>query len=137
MARFVRVSPDLAADGEFDYRLPDAFAGQVSVGSQLRVPFGRTHRRAFVTGFPDESACPPEKLREVEEVLPAPPLFGEDILSLARWIARYYLCSLPAAFRAVLPAAHARDIGLAHPQHVIDGPGPRARAGHAAACHGI
>jgi primosomal protein N' (replication factor Y) len=109
MARYIRVSPDLAADGEFDYRVPEELEGLPEVGSQVRVPFGRTHRRAFVTAFPDEPACPPEKLRDIEAVLPAPPLFDEGILALARWMARYYLCSLPAAFRAVLPAAVRRE----------------------------
>jgi len=109
MPRFIRVSPDLAADGEFDYRVPEALAGAVAVGCQVRVPFGRTRRRAFVTELLDRTDCPPEKLRDVEAVLPAPPLFDREILSLARWIAHYYASSLPAAFRAVLPAAVRRE----------------------------
>ena len=92
----VRVSPDLAADGEFDYRVPEHLAGTLAVGSQVRVPFGRTHRRAFVTAFPDAPACPPEKLRDIEAVLPAPPLFDGDIL--------------PEIKPAPLPGADAKEL---------------------------
>ena len=106
---FAKVCTDLALDREFDYRVPPALAGRIRIGSVVRVPFGRTRKRAFVTALPDTPGCPPERLKDIESVEDVAPLFDERILALARWMADYYLAPLEHAFRAVLPAPVRRE----------------------------
>jgi primosomal protein N' (replication factor Y) len=46
-----KVVVDLALDREFDYRIPAALAGQVRVGSRVRVPLGRRLAQGYVVGL--------------------------------------------------------------------------------------
>ena len=95
--------------GPFDYRLPEALDEKVSVGSILRVPFGRRELLGVVVGLADESDLPEEKLLAPSDVLSAH--LPADLVRLAHWMAREY-CSTPArALGLMLPAGTARGAG--------------------------
>ena len=98
---FVGVALDLAVDTLFTYRVPPELAGRARLGARVRVRFrGKPvvglvaevsdrctlSRVLDVEGFPDEGAT-----------LPA------DLLSLARWVAKYYGCAVGEACAAMIP----------------------------------
>ena len=58
--RVARVVIDLSLDREFDYLIPDQFAGRVRVGSRVHVPFGSAAqaRAGYVVGLKASSAFP-------------------------------------------------------------------------------
>ena len=46
-----RVTLEIALRKEFDYRIPSELAGQVEVGSRVKVPFGHRHVLGCVTAL--------------------------------------------------------------------------------------
>lgn len=98
-----RVVVDLALDREFDYRIPAALAGQVHIGSRVRVPFGRTMAQGYVVGLADASKFDPARLKEIGEVVGKKPLLGDNILELTRWMGRYYCCPVELCVKCALP----------------------------------
>ncbi|MHC5155156.1 MAG: primosomal protein N' family DNA-binding protein, partial [Planctomycetota bacterium] len=113
----VRVALDTGADSLFDYVLPE-FLGSVIPGQRVQVPFGRANKlqQAFVVRLitePEEIAkCRKFKLKAVKAVLDEVPLLDEQLMELAAWISRYYVCPLGQVFSAMVPAAVKKDAGV-------------------------
>ena len=99
IARVVVDVPSRQVDTHFDYLIP-AGMSDVGVGSCVLVEFGRRPVVGYVLDVCDTS--PFEKLKPVEVVLGGP-YFGPQASSVARWIAREYLCPLSEAVRLFLP----------------------------------
>jgi len=118
---FVGVALDLGVDTLFTYRVPPAMIDRARLGARVRVRFrgkpvvglvAEVSDRCSLTrvldvdGFPDEGAT-----------LPA------DLLSLARWVAKYYGCAVGEACAAMIPrgvrtrgkGAQRRIVSLAKP----------------------
>jgi len=90
----------------FDYLVPERLRGSVCVGGRVRVPFG--HRRqelGYCVGLKQHTNIAPSRLREVVASLDAEPVFTDQMLRLARWMADYYRCSYGEALHAAIPAA--------------------------------
>jgi primosomal protein N' (replication factor Y) (superfamily II helicase) len=109
-----------ALRGPFDYRLPEELRGEVRVGSMLVVPFGRRRLLGVVTGVAERSEVAEERLlaplHALEHGVP------EDLVELARWIAREYCSTLARSLALVLPPEATRRLS-ARPRRG----GPRAR----------
>lgn len=119
--RFVGVALDLPVDRLFTYRVPERFAGTVGVGHRVRVPFRRRRMVGMVAEVTETCSFP--KVLDVEDVPDAEPLLPADLVSLGRWMARYYGCALGEALSAMVPrgvrtrgkAATGRKLTLAKP----------------------
>ena len=103
MSRVAKVVVELAVGKEFDYLIPERLQGEVRIGSQVIVPFGRTEARGYVVGLADRSDY--AQLKEIRDLAGKKPLIEQRILDLARWMADYYLCPVEKALAAVLPSA--------------------------------
>jgi primosomal protein N' (replication factor Y) len=111
----IRVAVDAPLDRLFDYLLPERL-GPVTPGQRVRVPFGGRSRleRAFCVELsppPPVGAGRPFRLKEVAGVVDDEPLLDGHLLSLARWLAEYYVCSLGQVLSAMVPAAVKRHAG--------------------------
>ena len=98
-----RVTLEIALRKEFDYRIPSELAGQVEVGSRVKVPFGHRHVLGCVTALVEESTQ--TNLRLIAKLVSAQSLVTPKVLALARWIADYYCCAPEIALKSVLPEA--------------------------------
>ncbi|MGD9496348.1 MAG: primosomal protein N' [Armatimonadota bacterium] len=107
-AQVVVDQPGRAVDREFTYSVPGPLHGAVRVGSFVLVPFGPRRVPGWVTGLP---ACPPAqvRVRPIAGLIVDEPVFTEQGLEVARWIARHYLCPLRDALRCLLPPGAGRD----------------------------
>ncbi|MEI6219380.1 MAG: primosomal protein N', partial [bacterium] len=103
MNHIAKVVLDVALDREFDYLVPDTLAAQVSLGSNVFVPFGRSKRLGYVVGFATSSQR--TDLKPLLAVAGRVPLLTEDILKLARWMGDYYCAPVEHVVRTVLPRA--------------------------------
>jgi primosomal protein N' (replication factor Y) len=72
---------------------------------RVMVPLGRRKAVGFVTGIAAESTVPASRLKPVEEVLDATPLWDEDTFGLLLWAADYYHHPLGEVLAAAVPAA--------------------------------
>ncbi|HEY6228374.1 MAG TPA: primosomal protein N' [Verrucomicrobiae bacterium] len=96
-----RVTLEMAIRKEFDYSIPEEFAGKVGIGSRVKVPFGNRQILGNVTALVKES--PHSNLRPILKVIGGAPLLTPKILKLARWISDYYCCPLEVTLKTALP----------------------------------
>lgn len=89
---------------QFTYTVPPEL-DYVDVGWRVIVPFHGQTVEGFVIGrtpLPTEpKLC--AKLKPVTAVLGNKPWFNEEMLATAKWLARYYMCSLAEAMRLFVP----------------------------------
>lgn len=100
---YVDVILPLPLDGVYTYSLPPAFAPQVSVGSRVVVPLGKSKRYIAVVYRIHETA-PDFPIKPILTLLDAHPTVLPHQLSLWQWISQYYMCALGDVLTAALPA---------------------------------
>ena len=90
-------------DKVYDYRIPEALAGQVRVGTPVHVPFGRGNRETlgFVVGLSDHSSY--DDLKEVADIAPDGAVADQTLVSLAAWMKHAYGGTMNQALKTVLP----------------------------------
>jgi len=105
---FARVAFDLPVPTEFTYEVPTRLEGTLRTGQRVRVPFRTRTRIGYLVGFEETSDL--KQVKPITEVVDAEPLVPGDLLDLARWISRYYCCSLGEAVQAMLPGGVRRGV---------------------------
>jgi primosomal protein N' (replication factor Y) len=105
---FARVIVDVPAkqtNRAFDYKVPQALRQWVEVGSRVSVPFGPRVIQGFVIELHDETEVDVKKLKSIQSVPDLVPPLTEELVGLAGWISRTYLCHEVTALQAMLPGA--------------------------------
>jgi primosomal protein N' (replication factor Y) (superfamily II helicase) len=93
--------PLLHLDRPFTYRVPEALAGQVHLGSRVKVPFGGRRRvDGWVVG---RTADLPDDARDLLRVVSPIPSFGPTELDLFRWVADRYAGGVVDTLRLAIP----------------------------------
>lgn len=87
----------------YSYRVPESLDDIAQPGRRALVPLGKRVATGFITRRTNAIDFPPEKLKDVFDVLDDEPLFDETRLQLAQWIAEYYLAGLGEVLRTMLP----------------------------------
>lgn len=98
-----------ALDRVFSYRV-DNNGPPVRVGMWVKVPLGAGEVFGLVMAVGGRPAAEAQSLRPVTMVVDPEPLLSEALVDLARWLADRYLCYLPQAIRAMVPAAVRRGV---------------------------
>lgn len=101
---FVEIVFDVPLDRAFTYRLDDKAASRVGV--RVMAPFGKREALGYVVAEKTEApeGLSESSLKKVRRVVDAEPLFGADEISLARWMAGFYLCGIGEALAAMIPS---------------------------------
>lgn len=90
---------------QFTYAVPTEL-NFLDSGWRVVVPFGAQKVEGFVVRRKELSELDPqaqEKLKNVEAALGDRPWFDDEMLSTAKWLADYYMCSLAEAMRLFVP----------------------------------
>ncbi|NDG27330.1 MAG: primosomal protein N', partial [Proteobacteria bacterium] len=87
----------------FHYRIDPELGKQLKAGSVVEVPLGKRKTHAFVVGFAETSDIPPEKLKDVFQVLKSEPVFDENTIRFLKWTSDYYCHPLGEVFDAAIP----------------------------------
>ena len=129
---FVSVALAIGLDKTFTYALPEGLRGRLWTGQRVRVPFGRGSRSAvgWVVRGLTETDLDPKVIKAVTEPVDEGPLLTEDLLDLAFWMARYYVCPVGQVLEAILPAAVKRRAGFKTVQLVVRTEKPETEADH-------
>ena len=95
----VAVDAPVAHSRTFSYSIPPRFT--IEPGQLVWVPFGRRVAQGVVIEL--VSAPQVEETRDLLQPIEPAPLVSSIHLDLARWLSRYYLCSLFTAIAPLLP----------------------------------
>lgn len=88
-------------DKIFHYQIRDELKDQITIGSQVLIPFGKGERIGYVVGFVETSDVP--NIKPITSLISNTPSFTANGLRLARFISEYYLSFFSTALRAILP----------------------------------
>jgi primosomal protein N' (replication factor Y) len=105
-------------DRPFTYRVPEALAGRVHLGSRVKVPFGGRRRvDGWVVGRAPDL---PSDARDLLRVVSPIPSFGPRELDLLRWVADRYAATVTDTLRLAIPPRVAAveapaEAGAPHP----------------------
>ena len=106
--RFLQVVLNIPLNQSFTYLDCENAEGNSRVGFRADLKFGNRRMTGFVVSESDSlpADCPVEesKIRPILRILDDEPIFTEEVLETARWISRYYLCSVGEAISAMLPS---------------------------------
>jgi primosomal protein N' (replication factor Y) len=98
--KIARVALDLPLDETFDFLVGEE---DVSPGSLVVVPFGKTSKVGVVVARAGRSEVPAERLRSIERVIADVPPFSAGEMGLFRFCARYYQRPLGEVIAAAIP----------------------------------
>ncbi len=105
VARVVVDVPSRETDRPFDYLVPETLAPWAEIGSRVAVPFGGRTLQGIIVGFAAQAEVGAERLKPIAQVLDATPPLTPELVELAVWMSRRWLCPLTVALQAMLPAA--------------------------------
>src|SRR5580658_1142591 len=100
MPAYCEVALPVPLDRTFTYAVREGQSPQR--GSRVIVPFRNEKLIGVVTGLTEQPPAEFE-VRHLEAVLDDEPLLSEQLLSLAEWMAQYYLAPLGEVLRGMLP----------------------------------
>ena len=78
------------------------------IGKRAEIMFGNKKTEGFIIGITNE--IPPtckvdaSKIKPIRRVIDKEPLFGNELIEIANWISRYYLCTLGEAVFSMIPS---------------------------------
>lgn len=85
----------------FDYSIDSGISA--AAGSRYRLPFGQGYKTGLLLEEHDSTSIPGDRIKAVDECLDDEPVLSEHMISLARWIADYYLQPLGEVLFQCLP----------------------------------
>ena len=78
------------------------------IGKRAEIMFGNKKTQGFIINIQDTipANCPvePGKIKPIKRVIDKEPLFGKELIEMASWISRYYLCTLGEAVFSMIPS---------------------------------
>ena len=78
------------------------------IGKRAEIMFGNKKTEGFIIGITNEipKTCTVDasKIKSIKRVIDKEPLFGEELIEIANWISRYYLCTLGEAVFSMIPS---------------------------------
>ncbi len=84
---------------------------EIEVGTRIIVPFGNTIKAGFAGEIVGESELDDSiNYRAILEIIDEKPLINKHLYSLAKWVSKYYCCSMGKALFAILPPAFNLEI---------------------------
>ena len=110
MKRYLQIvlNVPLALNRAFTYRdCDDAEESESRVGHRADIKFGNRRTTGFIVAesdtLPADCGVDETKIRPILRLLDDEPLFTDELIDLARWVSRFYICSVGEALSAMLP----------------------------------
>jgi len=108
IAKVIVDVPASRTNRPFDYLVPDWLQPITAVGSRVIVPFGPRKLQGYVIEIGEiedqEALGDPKKLKEILQVQDDVPPLTPDLIRMAEWMSKQYLCPWVMALQAMLPA---------------------------------
>jgi primosomal protein N' (replication factor Y) len=99
---YAQVALPIPVQTLFIYQIPSNLEGKIELGHGVLVPLEKRLVFGFVVQLIPETKV--RGVREIITLLDPEPLFSAKMLSLTRYVSRYYSCSWGESLKAALPA---------------------------------
>lgn len=108
MSKFADVIVDIShekVDRPFEYIIPKDLEDQITVGSQVYIPFGKGNKKlaGFVIGIKEQSDFDPNRLKSIDSLVEHSTSADGEMIALAWFIKTNYGSTMNQALRTVLP----------------------------------
>ena len=92
-------------DKIFQYKVPSRMEGELSIGMEVWIPFGKGNRitKGYVTGFSEHSDYDVSKIKEIQEISKDGVAIEAKLIALAAWMKEQYGGTMIQALKTVLP----------------------------------
>jgi len=100
MDNLIEVALPLPINQNFVYKIPENESYNI-IGKRVCVPLGKRIMTGIVVGKSNTTVL--EDVKPIIEVLDDQPIFDENLLKLAKWIADYYYSSLGEVLKSAMP----------------------------------
>ncbi len=92
-------------DRIFQYRIPESLAGNVDIGSQVMIPFGRGDKalKGYVVNITDQPGYDIEKIKDITQVINSELAMEGQLIKLAWQIKKVYGGTMNQALKTVVP----------------------------------
>lgn len=92
-------------DRVFCYRIPEQLEGQMKVGTEVVVPFGRGNKetRGYVTGLSEKTDYELSRVKDIIRIADESLAIESKLVALAAWMHDYYGGTMIQALKTVLP----------------------------------
>jgi primosomal protein N' (replication factor Y) (superfamily II helicase) len=104
---FADIALPVPVDHTFTYLVPPELQPFALPGTRALVPFGNKHLTGVIVGLSETSNV--KGLKPIRDILDSTPSFSKEMLSLAKWIAEYYLAPLGEVLRAATPQGFSQE----------------------------
>ena len=106
--RFLQIVLNLPLNQSFTYLDCENPENKSRTGCRADLKFGNRRMTGFVVAesgtLPADCPVEESKIRPILRILDDERLFNSEIIEMAKWVSRYYLCSLGEAVSAMLPS---------------------------------
>jgi primosomal protein N' (replication factor Y) len=111
---FAVVALEQAIDRVLDYSIPKKLSAVLQIGQRVRVPLGRGNKLAsgYVVGIRETSTYP--KIKPLADLIDDRVLVSPQMMTLARWMSRYYVSPLGVVLESIIPSAVKKQVGIGY-----------------------
>lgn len=104
-----------AIDRTFQYRIPEALAAEIGIGTKVSIPFGRGNhlRTGYVISFSDKAQFDEDKLKAIDSVCENGVAIEKEMIELAAYMKEQYGSTMINALKTVMPIKE-KVRGLTH-----------------------
>ncbi|MCM1106688.1 MAG: primosomal protein N' [Blautia sp.] len=90
-------------DKTFQYLVPEELRGELAVGMQVDIPFGRRTMTGYVLELSDKPECEVSRIRPLKGITKGSVPVESQLIALAAWMRRNYGSTMNQALKTVLP----------------------------------
>ncbi|MCB1122397.1 MAG: primosomal protein N', partial [Verrucomicrobiae bacterium] len=117
--KLARVLPMSGFEKLLDYRVPPTIADTLRLGCLVRIPIRNRQELGVVMEFPKEAQLPPEKLKQITQLVMEHPALTADSTELMYWMHDYYGAGFESLLETFIPAAVRKGMGQKLEKQVV------------------
>ena len=102
--KYATVLLSVPYEASYAYIIPEKLENEAEPGKRAIVPFGRRKMTGFIISISGEKPEGDFELREIERIIDKEPVFNDELVSLARWMASMYFSAAGLCLSAMIPS---------------------------------
>jgi primosomal protein N' (replication factor Y) len=111
---FAAVALEQAVDRVLDYSIPKKLSAVLQIGQRVRVPLGRKNKltSGYIVDIRPTTDYP--TVKPLDNLVDDRVLVSPRMITLARWMSRYYVAPLGVVLESIIPSAVKKRVGIGY-----------------------